>query len=140
MTAEMNELYGATDRLDLPALHPAELAPPHGAYLVVLLEGDPVAGGGLRGMNHQVAEIKRMYVRPDRRARGIGAVLLGGLEEEGVRLGYRAVRLDTGPRQPHALRLYRSAGYQEVPRYNDNPYACFWGEKELDVSGANAGR
>ena len=40
-------------------------------------------------------------------------------------------RLDTGPKQVHAQRLYRAAGYEEVPPYNDNPFACFWGEKRL---------
>jgi len=46
-------------------------------------------------------------------------------------LGYRAVRLDTGPKQSHALSLYRRAGYVDIEPYNDNPFACFWGEKLL---------
>jgi hypothetical protein len=41
------------------------------------------------------------------------------------------VRLDTGPKQAHAQRLYRAAGYAEIAPYNDNPFACFWGEKRL---------
>jgi hypothetical protein len=56
---------------------------------------------------------------------------LAALEEEASNLGYEAVCLDTGPKQLHALRLYRSAGYVEVPPFNDNPYACFWGKKVL---------
>jgi GNAT superfamily N-acetyltransferase len=78
-----------------------------------------------------VAEIKRMYVRPSARSRGVAAALLAALEDAARTLGYTSARLDTGPKQPHALRLYRSAGYSELPPYNDNPYACFWGEKRL---------
>jgi len=40
-------------------------------------------------------------------------------------------RLDTGPKQPHARALYESVGYRVIPDYNDNPYASFWGEREL---------
>jgi ribosomal protein S18 acetylase RimI-like enzyme len=61
----------------------------------------------------------------------LAAALLDALEESARSLGYEAVRLDTGPKQEHALRLYRRAGYVEVPPYNDNPFACFWGEKRL---------
>ena len=62
---------------------------------------------------------------------GVARALLAALEEEARRLGYSATRLDTGPKQVHGLALYRSAGYVEVPAYNDNPFACFWGEKVL---------
>ncbi len=72
-----------------------------------------------------------MYVHPAARSRGVAAALLAALEETARSLGYEAVRLDTGPKQVHALRMYRRAGYVEVPPYNDNPFACFWGEKRL---------
>jgi GNAT superfamily N-acetyltransferase len=72
-----------------------------------------------------------MYVQPAARSRGVAAALLEALEEAARTLGYKVVRLDTGPKQVHALRLYRTAGYAEVPPYNDNPFACFWGEKRL---------
>jgi GNAT superfamily N-acetyltransferase len=78
-----------------------------------------------------VAEIKRMYVRPEARSRGLAAELLRTLEDAARSLGYAAVRLDTGPKQVNARRLYRAAGYVEVPPYNENPFACFWGEKRL---------
>ena len=72
-----------------------------------------------------------MYVRPAARSRGVAAALLRTLEDAARVLGYEATRLDTGPKQVHARRLYRAAGYVEVPPYNDNPFACFWGEKRL---------
>jgi GNAT superfamily N-acetyltransferase len=131
MRAELNDTYDTFSRLDNPPLALAELRPPGGAYLVGL-EGDrAVAGGGLRRLADGVAEVKRMYVRPEARSRGLASELLSALERTAVSLGYRAVRLDTGPKQVHALALYRSAGYREVPAYNDNPFACFWGEKTL---------
>jgi ribosomal protein S18 acetylase RimI-like enzyme len=61
----------------------------------------------------------------------VARALLEALEQTARDLGYESVRLDTGPKQQHALALYRSAGYADVPPYNDNPFACFWGEKFL---------
>ena len=131
MRAELNDAYETASRLDNPPLRPAELRPPGGAYLVGYEGPDAVAGGGLRRLGDGVAEIKRMYVRPAARSRGVAASLLAALEREAVVLGYEVARLDTGPKQVHAQRLYRRAGYVEVPPYNDNPFACFWGEKRL---------
>jgi GNAT superfamily N-acetyltransferase len=131
MRVELNDVYETFSRLDNPPLTPAELRPPGGAYLVGFEGNDPVAGGGLRRLSQGVAEIKRMYVRPDARSRGVARALLVALEEEAWSLGYTAIRLDTGPKQEHGLALYRSAGYVDVEPYNDNPFACFWGEKLL---------
>jgi len=130
MSAELVEINrGPAGR----PLSPEELSPPTGTYVVVRLDGDPVAGGGLRRLTEGVGEIKRMYVRPDVRGRGIAAALLGALEASALEMGYRVVRLDTGPRQPHAQRLYERSGYRSVPDYNGNRLASFWGEKELEV-------
>jgi GNAT superfamily N-acetyltransferase len=131
MRQELGDLYGDVHRLDTPPLAPAELRPPHGAYLVGFDGEDAVAGGGVRRLSADVAEVKRMFVRPAARSRGVARALLAALEDEAARLGYTAARLDTGPKQVHAAALYRSAGYVEIPAYNENPYACFWGEKAL---------
>jgi GNAT superfamily N-acetyltransferase len=72
-----------------------------------------------------------MYTAPEARGRGIAVRLLHALEDEARRLGYAVARLDTGPQQPHAERLYRRAGYAEVGNFNANPFASFWGEKAL---------
>jgi GNAT superfamily N-acetyltransferase len=132
MRDELNGTYETFSRLDNPPLNGAELRPPGGSYLVGYDGTGAVAGGGVRRLEEGVAEIKRMYVRPGSRSRGVARALLAALEESARTLGYRVVRLDTGPKQVHALALYRSTGYREVPPYNDNPFASFWGEKALD--------
>jgi len=134
LAAMRTELIGAYDnasRLDNPALLPAELRAPDGAYYVGYEGSEAVAGGGLRRLGAGVAEIKRMYVRPDARSRGVAAALLHTLEEAARALGYTRTHLDTGPKQVTAQRLYQGAGYVEIAPYNDNPFACFWGEKRL---------
>ncbi len=131
MRAELVGAYDNASRLDNPPLLPAELRAPDGAYYVGYEGSEAVAGGGLRRLGDGVAEIKRMYVRPEARSRGVAAALLYTLEAAARALGYACVRLDTGPKQVTAQRLYRAAGYTEIAPYNDNPFACFWGEKRL---------
>ena len=133
MAVELNEMYGTPSRLDRPALAPSELRAPDGTYLVGWEGQVAVAGGGVRRLDDGVAEIKRMFVRPAARSRGIAGELLTALEYSARSLGYRLARLDTGPKQAHAERLYRRAGFAPVAPYNDNPYASFWGEKDLDL-------
>lgn len=74
-----------------------------------------------------------MYTLPEFRGHGHAAALLVALEAEAQAMGYRIVRLDTGPRQQHAQRLYERSGYLAVGNYNANPYASFWGEKVLSA-------
>jgi GNAT superfamily N-acetyltransferase len=131
MRVELNDVYDSFNRLDNPPLVPDELRGPDGAYLVGYEAAEAVAGGGLRRLDDGVAEIKRMFVRPSARSRGVARALLEALEQTARELGYERIRLDTGPKQVHGLALYRSAGYVDVPPYNDNPFACFWGEKVL---------
>jgi GNAT superfamily N-acetyltransferase len=131
MRVELNDVYESFSRLDNPPLVPDELRDPGGAYLVGYEDADAIAGGGLRRLDDGIAEIKRMFVRPAARSRGVARALLDALELTAKELGYQKVRLDTGPKQIHGLALYRSAGYVDVPPYNDNPFACFWGEKVL---------
>jgi ketosteroid isomerase-like protein/GNAT superfamily N-acetyltransferase len=74
-----------------------------------------VGCGALRALEDGTAEIKRMYVRPAMRGRGLGWVILAALEEEGRRLGFGLLRLETGDLQAEAMALYRAAGYREIP-------------------------
>ncbi|HEV2061624.1 MAG TPA: GNAT family N-acetyltransferase [Solirubrobacteraceae bacterium] len=132
MVSEMVPLYGRIDRPGMPVAGPEQFSPPRGAFLVGFDEdGRPVCGGGLKPLGPDVVEIKRMYVVPEARGRGVARRLLAALEDAARELGYATARLDTGPKQPHAERLYREAGYREIADFNANPAASFWGEKRL---------
>jgi len=115
-----------------PTAHPEELSPPGGGGFVVLIErGRPVAGGGVKRLDDEACELKRMYVAPEARGRGVGRELLAALEDLARDHGYAIARLDTGAKQPRARRMFERAGYVSVPDYNGNPYAGFWGEMRL---------
>ena len=132
MLEELVPMYGRIDaHEDAPSAGPEELWPPHGTFLVGHLDGVPVTGGGVKDLGGGTAEIKRMYVAPEVRGRGLARRLLAELEAAAIRLGHQRVRLDTGPHQAHAKALYRSAGYREIPDYNGNPFADYWAEKPL---------
>ncbi|WP_181311437.1 GNAT family N-acetyltransferase [Nocardioides campestrisoli] len=119
---------------------PEEMAPPRGAFHVVTLGGRPVACGGVRLLDPGTAEVKRMYVAPTARRRGVARTLLGRLEQDARDLGCSAVRLDTGPGMDAAITLYRASGYREVDDYNGNPHAGHWFEKALARQGVPADR
>ena len=132
MVLELEAFYGRIDRPGMPSATPQEFAPPAGACLVGYApDGTALAVGAVKRLQDGTCEIKRMYVAPQARSRGVARALLAALEEEARRLGYSRVRLDTGTHQPHARVLYRSEGYREIPDYNGNPAASFWGEKQL---------
>lgn len=137
MVAEMRQLYDGLDldAPEMPRAGPAELGPPGGLFLVGYRDGRPVCGGGIKRLPDGACEIKRMYVVPDARRRGVARALLAALEEAARGLGYRIVRLDTGSRQPHAQAFYQASGYRPVGNFNNNPAAVFHGEKRLDSSG-----
>jgi GNAT superfamily N-acetyltransferase len=134
MRAEIADVY---DQLDLdaeemPKAGASELGPPGGTFLVGFdSEGRAICGGGVKRLEDGACEIKRMYVVPRARGRGVGRELLEALEDAARGLGYRVVRLDTGPRQPSAERMYRHAGYRPIRNFNGNPIASFFGEKLL---------
>jgi len=118
LNAELSALYpepGATHfRLD-----PAEVAPGRGAFVVAYVGGAPVGCGAVRRLEGGDAELKRMYVDPSRRGRGIGRALLAALEAEARALGARRLVLETGIRQTAALALYRNAGFVEIPAFGE---------------------
>lgn len=134
MTDEMRELYDGLDlnAPDMPQAGARELGPPGGTYLVGYdADGRAVCGGGVKRLPDGACEIKRMYVVPEARGQGVARVLLAALEDAARELGYRICRLDTGPRQAHAQKMYEAQGYRPIANFNHNPVATFFGEKRL---------
>jgi GNAT superfamily N-acetyltransferase len=133
MRDEMAVIYDGLDldAADMPRAGAAELGPPGGAFRVGWHGEVPVCCGGIKRLDEEACEIKRMYVAPQARGQGVARALLGALEQVARDLGYAVARLDTGPRQAHALALYRSSGYVEIPNFNGNPAALYFAEKPL---------
>jgi GNAT superfamily N-acetyltransferase len=105
--------YGGPDQTPL---EPSEFAPPDGAFFVGYLDGAPVACGGWRRHGPD-AEIKRMYVVPQLRRRGLSRAMLAALESSAAEGGVRRMILETGTAQPEAIGLYLSAGYTLIPGF-----------------------
>lgn len=101
--------------------------------VVAYVDGIAVGCGGLRELEPGIGEIKRMFVLPEARGRGLARRILGLLEERGRTLGYSSLRLGSGVRQPEALALYESSGYSRIPLFGDYEGAdvCVCYEKAL---------
>lgn len=111
---------------------PDETKPPYGTFLL-LRRGEQALGcGAVKTLSSGVGEIKRMWIHPKLRGLGVGRRLLTALEKAAFELGLATVRLDTRADLKSALKLYTQAGYKEIPKYNDNPYATHWFEKYLE--------
>jgi GNAT superfamily N-acetyltransferase len=116
---------------DAAVVDPAEFSPPLGLFLVAEVDGRPAGCGGWRSCGDGVAEVKRMYVEPAFRRRGIAALVLTELERTAAAAGHRQLVLNSGARQPEALALYDRVGYTPVPGYGvyaDAPDAVFLGK------------
>ncbi len=108
-----------------------DLRLPHGLLLVATLDGEPVGCGALLFHPGDPAYIKRMWVSPTVRGLGLGRRLLHELETTAAGHGATAVRLETNRALPEAIAMYRSSGYGEVDRFNDEVYGDFFFLKPL---------
>ena len=129
MVENLQGIYGSIR--DAAPVSEQDMAPPEGGYVLLSEDGRDVAGGGFKRLDPRTCEIKRMFVVPEARSRGLARRLLAEIEAAARDAGYRHARLDTGREQPHAEALYRSAGYREIDDYNGNHLAAYWGEKDL---------
>ncbi|MFH8572188.1 GNAT family N-acetyltransferase [Streptomyces sp. NPDC017993] len=101
--------------VDLSQEYPAaEFTPPRGAFLLLLEDGSPVAGGAYRRYDARTAELKRIWTHSAHRRRGLARRVLEALEQDAAQRGYRRLYLTTGPRQPEAKGLYLAAGYRPL--------------------------
>lgn len=108
-----------------------QMVRPHGAFLVALSDGLPVGCVGLKGVGDGVAEIKRLWVAPSARGLGLSRRLMQRAEDVARELSIATLRLDTNRALPEAKQLYLKTGWQEIERFNDDPYADSFFEKQL---------
>jgi ribosomal protein S18 acetylase RimI-like enzyme len=106
-------------------------APPRGVFVVAGAEEAPLACGAVQFFDDERGEIKRMWVAPVARGRGLAAALLSHLEAQIVASGRRVALLDTNSSLTTAVGLYESRGYERVPDYNGNADADVWFSKPL---------
>jgi ribosomal protein S18 acetylase RimI-like enzyme len=104
---------------------------PTGIFIVALAAQSPVGCAGLRVLDDRVGELKRVYVRPDVRGRGLGTALITALEDYARSRSLTTLRLDTRHELDEALRIYERHGYRRIERYKQPGLADLWFEKSL---------
>ncbi len=114
----------------------AQFEPPHGVFLVIESDGDPIGCGGIRHIDSTAIddhwfEVKHLWVEPEGRGSGLGRLLLAELEGRAIGFGATHTVLDTNASLEAAGGLYFSAGYLTIEPYNDNPNATNWYKKLL---------
>lgn len=125
---EARQVYA--DRIPAHAPWPTNVpVPARGVYLLAYQSSQPVGCGSMYPLDATSAEIRRMYVVPRTRRSGIAQRILQALEDAARNFGYSTLRLETGIRQPAALRLYETAGFHRIPnlgvRASDPLSVCF---------------
>jgi GNAT superfamily N-acetyltransferase len=118
LNAELSAIYPEPGANHF-TLDPNQIARGSGAFLVAYRSDVAVGCGAVRMLDAETGELKRMYVSPDERGRGIGRLLVAELEAEARTLGARRLVLETGTRQHAALALYRAAGFSPIPLYGE---------------------
>lgn len=102
------------------AILPEPFVAPQGALLLAWLGDEPVGCVGLSALEDSIGEMKRLYVRPSARRRGVGAALVDALLAHARRIGYRSVRLDTAPELAPAIALYERYGFTLIAPYRES--------------------
>ena len=128
--ADLGARYGGSG--DETPVDAAEFTPPEGVFLVAYLDGRPVGGGGWRshGEDGDTAELKRMYTDPAVRGRGVARAVLGAVERSARDHGRKRIVLECGDKQPEAIAMYTSSGYERIPNfgyYKDAPGCLSFG-------------
>ncbi len=108
-----------------------DMVRPCGAFLVATSDGLPVGCVALKGSGGDTAEIKRLWISPAARGLGLGRRLMDAAEDSARSLAIDVLRLDTNSALPEALKLYRTSGWIEIDRFNDDPYPDHFFEKRL---------
>ncbi len=136
LTAELEGRYDGTAEVDvtrMPELH--NVSSDDVQFVIAWLDGQAVGCGAIRPIDAQATEVKRMYVRPSARGKGVSRQILTQLESLAQESGFNKTRLETGLNQPEAIGLYESAGYTRIPCYGvyaQNPESVCY-EKTLNL-------
>ena len=109
----------------------ADMVRPRGAFLLAMSDGMPIGCVGLKGAGGELAEIKRLWICPTARGLGLGKRLMRAAETVARELSVEILRLDTNSALPEALKLYRTSGWVEIDRFNEDPYPDRFFEKRL---------
>ncbi len=109
----------------------AEMTPPAGYFFLAWMNARPAGCGALKRNARGIGEVKRMWTAPEARGLGIARRLLQTIETKARELKLKRLRLETNRTLVEAQSLYRQSGYQEVERFNQEPYAHHWFEKRL---------
>ncbi len=104
---------------------------PRGVFLVAVSDSLPLGCVALKGTGGAMAEVKRLWVAPSARGLGLARRLMAATESAAVSLAITTLRLDTNSALPEAMALYRTSGWQEIDRFNDDPYPDLFFEKAL---------
>lgn len=100
---------------------PGGYAPPEGAIIIAFSDDEPVGCVALRRIENTVCEMKRLYVKPDHRGKGVGRALAGAAIGSARKIGYASMKLDTLRSMTEANALYVSLGFRECAAYRHNP-------------------
>ena len=119
LNSELSERY-PEEGANFLSLDPSEVAPGQGLFVLAWLDGVAIGCGAMKRLDRAEAEIKRMYVTPTARGRGVGRAILAELEAEALALGAKRIVLETGLRQPEAVALYRRHSFDVIPNFG--PY------------------
>ncbi|MEO3944302.1 GNAT family N-acetyltransferase [Gorillibacterium sp. CAU 1737] len=133
VSPQNEDLHQLIDKLDLylQSVYPPEeifvldFSDPHieeTLFLMAYLGEQPVACGAYKPLGEEMAELKRIFVDPEFRNRGLASKLIAELERLALEQQIRIMRLETGEGQPEAVRLYEKLGYAHIPRYGE--YRC----------------
>ena len=101
---------------------PGDYTPPGGRLLLAEYEGQLAACVALHKLDADICEMKRLYLRPQFRGKGLGRILAQRIISDARQIGYKRMRLDTvGPVMKDAVAMYRKLGFKEIPAYRPNP-------------------
>lgn len=123
---DLDRRYGPNPR---SVFRPEQVDVPDGVFVIAWLDGLPAGCGVMLPMEAGVGEVKRMWVEPWARRRGVAKAVLARLEKEALAQGRQVLRLETGNRQPEAIALYHRLGFHRIPcwgQYATDPISlCF---------------